>query len=54
MKCSILFSRKRKKYLINLSSVEFANRVVKVNVFLYVDGGENIVVIILRDKLRLS
>ena len=31
MKCHILFSRKNKKNIINLSSAENAQRVVKVN-----------------------
>ena len=31
MKCLILFSGKNKKNIINLSSAEFAQRVVKVN-----------------------
>ena len=31
MKCQILFSRKNKKNIINLSSADFAQRVVKVN-----------------------
>ena len=33
MKCQILFSGKNKKNIINLSSAENAQRVVKVNVF---------------------
>ena len=31
MKCQILFSEKSKKNIINLSSAEFAQRVIKVN-----------------------
>ena len=33
MKCQILFSQKNKKNIINLSSAENAERVVKVNYF---------------------
>ena len=33
MKCRILFSGKNKKNIVNLSSAELAQRVLKVNVF---------------------
>ena len=35
MKCQILFSDENKKNIINLSSAEFAERVVKVNIQFY-------------------
>ena len=53
MKCHILFSGKNKKNIINLSSAENAQRVVKVKVLITTAANDNIVCI-LSEKIRLD
>ena len=48
MKYQILFSGKKEKNIINLSSAELAKRVVKFNFLLQVAGMEIVILIIVR------
>ena len=43
MKCQILFSGKNKKNIINLSSAENAQRVVKVNVIVFIWATDHVI-----------